>query len=204
MATVTGVHWPPVTSRRRRFSKVRRPAFVGQSCFSRTSRAGAPDKISIGQGPSCLCHIRRQVCGRGTGRGCGISSERSIRAGRLPAAARLRGLAVVQLCPDLTCRKERSRRPRGLLSPGTTKRKYLGQVIGSGVKQADQGDARVSKNVTWAHYPRLMLDRYQQIPQLAAHIATPPPPPRGSHRRCSRGNEGDSPPRSILNTKVGG
>ncbi len=138
MATVTGVHWPPVTSRRRRFSKVRRPAFVGQSCFSRTSRAGAPDKVLLARAHLVFATFVVR-CAGGTGRGCGISSERSIRAGRLPAAARLRGLAVVQLCPDLTCRKERSRRPRGLLSPGTTKRKYLGQVIGSGVKQADQG-----------------------------------------------------------------
>ena len=113
LTTVTGVHWPQTTSRLRRLSKVRRPSFVGQCSFSRTSRAGAPDKVLLARAHLAFAIFVR--CAGGTGRGCGISSERSIRAGRLPAAARLRWLAVVQLCRDLTCRKERSRRRRGLL-----------------------------------------------------------------------------------------
>ena len=113
VATVTGVHWPQTTSRLRRLSKVRRPSFVGQCSFSRTSRAGAPDKVLLARAHLAFAIFVR--CAGGTGRGCGISSERSIRAGRLPAAAQLRWLAVVQLCRDLTSRKERSRRRGGLL-----------------------------------------------------------------------------------------
>ena len=110
VAIVTGVHWPQATSRRRRRSKVRRPSFVGQCSFRRTSRAGAPDKVLLARAHLAFATFVR--CAGATGRGCGISSERSIRAGRLPAAARLRWLAVVQLCRDLTCRKERRRRRR--------------------------------------------------------------------------------------------